>query len=118
MVAGVRVAHCTGRTYTRDVADRIEVVYALPERQRLVSVELVDGMTVGDAVRVSGLCKEFPELATGSFALGIYGEPADLGRRLRPGDRVEIYRALRMDPREARRRRAAGTPIRGRGSRR
>jgi uncharacterized protein len=90
------------------VTQRIEVVYALPERQHLASVELVDGMTAGDAVRVSRICELFPELTGATLTLGIYGEVVDAGRRLWPGDRVEIYRGLRVNPREARRRRVAG----------
>jgi putative ubiquitin-RnfH superfamily antitoxin RatB of RatAB toxin-antitoxin module len=99
------------------VAERIEVVYALPERQHLVSVELVDGMTAGDAVRASRICEQFPDLVGPTLTLGIYGEVVEATRRLRPGDRVEVYRALLVTPREARRRRVAGaTPAaRGRG---
>jgi putative ubiquitin-RnfH superfamily antitoxin RatB of RatAB toxin-antitoxin module len=96
------------------VTGRIEVVYALPERQRVISLELVEGMTVADAVRLSRISAEFPELATGRLKLGIYGEVVTETRRLEPGDRVEIYRDLAVDPREARRRRAAlESPRRG-----
>ena len=97
------------------MAERIEVVYALPERQHLVSVELVDGMTAGDAVLASRICELFPDLAGSTLTLGIYGEAVEATRRLRPGDRVEVYRALLVNPREARRRRVAGATPAGRG---
>ena len=64
-------------------------------------------MTAAQAVRASGLLEEFPELGCQVLALGIYGRRVDPGHLLRAGDRVEIYRPLKVDPREARRR-AAG----------
>jgi putative ubiquitin-RnfH superfamily antitoxin RatB of RatAB toxin-antitoxin module len=86
----------------------IEVVYALPGRQRVVRLQLEGPMSVEEAVRVSGLLEEFPELAGQVLALGIYGRRVDGTQVLRAGDRVEIYRPLRVDPRVARRRAAAG----------
>ena len=89
------------------MADWIEVVYALPDRQRIVRLEFVAGITAGEAVRAARLGEEFAELSNREPALGIYGEVVPLDRLLKPGDRVEIYRELRLDPREARRQRAA-----------
>jgi putative ubiquitin-RnfH superfamily antitoxin RatB of RatAB toxin-antitoxin module len=89
------------------VSDGVEVVYALPERQRVVTLDYVEGMTAGDAVRLSRLAAEFPELAARQPKIGVYGEVVAETRVLRPGDRVEIYRELTVDPREGRRRRAA-----------
>jgi putative ubiquitin-RnfH superfamily antitoxin RatB of RatAB toxin-antitoxin module len=89
------------------VSDRVEVVYALPERQRVISLEYTAGMTVGDALRLSRIETEFPELAARPLTIGVYGEVVAGTRVLLPGDRVEIYRELINDPREARRRRAA-----------
>ena len=89
------------------MSERIEVAYALPERQRVIELEFEEGMTAGDAVRRSGICSEFPQLAAGALTLGVYGEVVAETRVLRPGDRVEIYRELAVDPRDARRRRAA-----------
>ena len=89
------------------MSERVEVVYALPERQRVISLEYTAGMTVGDALRLSRIDAEFPELATRPLTIGVYGEVVAETRVLRPGDRVEIYRELINDPREARRRRAA-----------
>ena len=86
---------------------RVEVAYALPDRQRVVAVALVEGMSALAAVAASGLLEEFPELAGRPLALGIFGQPVDGSRLLVPGDRVEIYRPLKADPRETRRRLAA-----------
>jgi len=85
----------------------VEVVYALQEKQRVVTVGFVDGLTATGALELSGLAREFPELAADLPALGIYGRVVPPDHRLRPGDRVEIYRRLKADPRETRRRRAA-----------
>ena len=81
----------------------VEVVYARPDRQRVVGLPLSDGLTAISAVRASGLLDEFPELQESSLALGVWGRPVPAERRLNAGDRVEIYRPLGYDPREARR---------------
>jgi putative ubiquitin-RnfH superfamily antitoxin RatB of RatAB toxin-antitoxin module len=81
----------------------VEVVYALPTHQRLVTVPLGPHMTALEAVQASGLLAEFPGLDANSIALGIYGRRVDASQPLRADDRVEIYRPLRVDPRAARR---------------
>jgi putative ubiquitin-RnfH superfamily antitoxin RatB of RatAB toxin-antitoxin module len=80
------------------VALKVEVVYALPRREKTVSVMLADGATVADALSKSGL--QFDPAR-----VGIFGEPATAETRLADGDRVEVYRPLKIDPKEARRRR-------------
>jgi uncharacterized protein len=85
----------------------IEVAYALPGRQRVVRLRLERPMSAEEAVRASGLLEEFPELAGQALALGIYGRRVEGTQILRAGDRVEIYRPLKVDPRDARRRAAA-----------
>jgi putative ubiquitin-RnfH superfamily antitoxin RatB of RatAB toxin-antitoxin module len=92
----------------------IEVVYALQDKQRVVTVGFVDGLTAAVAIELSGLAREFPELAADLPALGIYGRVVPPDHSLRPGDRVEIYRPLKADPRETRRRRAAAGNTMGR----
>jgi len=81
----------------------IEVVHARPARQRVVELQFTEGMTAMQAVQASGLLAEF-SLDPGALALGIHGRKVDGSRLLCPGDRVEIYRPLAGDPREARRR--------------
>ena len=83
---------------------RIEVVYALPQRQERVSLDLAAGSTVLDAIQASGLLQRLPEIKLGRA--GVWGRPASPDTRLRDRDRVEIYRPLIADPKEIRRRRA------------
>ncbi|MEX2500693.1 MAG: RnfH family protein [Wenzhouxiangellaceae bacterium] len=88
-----------------DRADRlrIEVVVAWPELQVLVPLELERGATVADAIKHSGLGERFPDLEISPERLGVFAarrKPDDL---LRDGDRVEIYRPLKVDPKVARR---------------
>ena len=87
---------------------RVEVAYARPDRQRLVRVELAAGATARDAVRASRLEEEFPEIDIERAPLGVFGRACSGETVLRAGDRVEIYRPLQIDPKEARRKRASG----------
>jgi putative ubiquitin-RnfH superfamily antitoxin RatB of RatAB toxin-antitoxin module len=77
---------------------RVEVVFALPREAREVRLDLPSGSTVRDALAASGFAT--------TEAVGIFGKRVKLDQRLNEGDRVEIYRPLAMDPKEARRRRA------------
>lgn len=86
----------------------VEVVYAHRDLQRLVRLAVPAGTTARDAVRLSGLAQEFPELAAIRCRLGVSGRLVNAEQLLRDGDRVEIYRPLQLDPRQARRRRARG----------
>ncbi len=86
----------------------VEVVYALPEEAHRVHLELVAGATVGEALEAVRRLPPFDALALDSMPVGVFGELVSSDRVLQEGDRVEIYRPLKMDPREARRRRAEG----------
>lgn len=86
---------------------RVEVAYALPERQWLIVLDVAEGTTAAAAVAQSGLLDQRPELAVAPLALGIFGLPVAAEHRLRVGDRVEIYRPLLADPKEVRRQLAA-----------
>ena len=86
---------------------RVEVVFASPERQELVGLEVAEGTTVAQAIEQSQLAEKFPEHDLARCAVGVWGQVVGRDRRLRDGDRVEIYRPLRMDPQEARRELAA-----------
>lgn len=85
----------------------VEVVYALPERQAVYSVEIEEGATVRAAIEACGVLREFPEIDFANNRVGVYARLAQLDTPLREGDRVEIYRPLSVDPKEARRARAA-----------
>ena len=82
----------------------VEVVFAEPGRQLLRRVVLAAGSTVSDAIRASGLLQELPGID--ATRVGIFGRPVVPTVRLQDGDRVEIYRSLRADPKEIRVRRA------------
>jgi putative ubiquitin-RnfH superfamily antitoxin RatB of RatAB toxin-antitoxin module len=86
---------------------RVEVAYALPERQALLAVELPAGSTVAEAIEASGVREQFPGMEIDPRAVGIFSRKVNLDRVLQDGDRVEIYRPLQADPKEARRQRAA-----------
>ncbi len=86
----------------------IEVVFALPEAQVLVALRLEEGSTVEDALEASGFYARFPAHALRTCDTGIWGQLVPRTRTLRTGDRVELYRPLRLDPRDARRERASG----------
>ncbi len=85
---------------------RVEVAYATPARQRVRALCVAPGATVENVIRASGILEEFPDIDLARAAVGIYGERVTLADRVRDGDRVEIYRALLADPKEARRQRA------------
>lgn len=94
-----------------DMTLKVEVAFALPDRQCIVALEVPPGTTARQAVALAELQSHFPELTAATLAeadLGIFGKllrDPD-GHLLHEGDRVEIYRALEIDPKEARARRA------------
>ena len=81
----------------------VEFVFAAPEKQRLGTVQVPDGATVGDVIEASRLQMDFPGQSFDGLQAGIWGRPVGRDEPVRDGDRVEVYRPLRMDPREARR---------------
>ncbi len=86
---------------------RIEVVYALPDRQEVARLQLPEGTTAQQAIEVSGLLAKFPEIDLAKSKLGIYAKLIKPDTVLRDRDRVEIYRPLIADPKEVRKQRAA-----------
>ncbi len=80
----------------------------MPTRQLLLPVRVRRGATVEQAVRACGILEMFPEIDLMSSTVGIFGERVAWTRVLADGDRVEIYRSLIADPKQARRRRAVG----------
>ena len=96
------------------MALQVEVVYALPGKEEAVSVRLADGATLGDALSASGILRRHPELAGAALKIGVYGKLRRLDAAAAEGDRIEVYRALAVDPKEARRRRAASERLRKR----
>ncbi|NKI34811.1 RnfH family protein [Wenzhouxiangella sp. XN79A] len=82
---------------------RVEVVAAWPQRQWMVELDLPAGSTVADAVERSGLVERIPGLEPRDDHLGVFGRLCRPDRELADGDRVEIYRPLKLDPKTIRR---------------
>lgn len=91
----------------------VEVAYALPQKQKIISLLVEPGTTALQAVKRSDIVKYFPDIDINNMKLGIFGQ--SLGTKglgsaeshvLHEGDRVEIYRPLISDPKDARRKRA------------
>ena len=90
----------------------VEVAYATPARQCILKVTGHPGMTVQQAIERSKIIERFPEVDLNNVRVGIFGKPATRDAKLTEGDRVEIYRPLIADPKEARKKRAAqGKPM-------
>ncbi|GAA5129832.1 RnfH family protein [Alloalcanivorax gelatiniphagus] len=87
---------------------RVEVVHALPDRQRLIALDVAPGTTMLEAARQSGIAGQVEGLVLETAPMGIFGkaEPEPARRVLEDGERVEIYRPLTVDPKAARRARA------------
>ena len=92
----------------------VEVAYALPDRQEIIKLNVEQGCTALEAVRRSNIDNHFPEIDLDDAAMGIFSRALD-GKllptpdvyQLEPMDRVEIYRPLSIDPKQARQTRAA-----------
>jgi uncharacterized protein len=91
---------------TRDGKLRVEVVYALPERQTLIALEVEEGTTALEAIEQSGILRQFPQADPRRDGVGVFGKQVTPDTPLQDGDRVEIYRPLIADPKVARRDRA------------
>lgn len=86
---------------------RVEVAYALPHQQALMSLNVPVGSSVESVIHQSGLLNQFPEIDLAQNKVGIFSKLVALDTVLRERDRVEIYRPLIADPKEIRRQRAS-----------
>lgn len=88
---------------------RVEVAYALPEKQKIIALEVEEGCTVRDAVRRSNIQVFFPDVDVETVKVGIFGKAVRNAEEqaLKEGERVELYRELKVDPKQARANRAA-----------
>jgi putative ubiquitin-RnfH superfamily antitoxin RatB of RatAB toxin-antitoxin module len=100
-----------------DVGMKIALMYASAPREVVETVLVVpEGCTLGQALESAGWLRRFPEIQpSGPLVFGIWGRKAGWGRALRPGDRVEVVRGLRVDPKVARRERFMGQGARSTG---
>ncbi|MEX2489574.1 MAG: RnfH family protein [Pseudomonadales bacterium] len=87
----------------------VEVAYGNRDRQELIEISVPRGTTLIEAVEASGVMRLFPEIDLQNVKLGVFGRIESKDKVLEAHDRVEIYRPLRLNPKEARRRRAIGS---------
>jgi putative ubiquitin-RnfH superfamily antitoxin RatB of RatAB toxin-antitoxin module len=95
---------------------QIEIVYAAPEKQTILNLHVAEETTIEDALVKSGIFELYPNVGAGlragpslgeqQYAVGIFGKIRSLDWVLKAGDRLEIYRPLRVDPKVARLERA------------
>lgn len=85
----------------------VEVAYALPDKQLIISVQMPQQSNIEAAIHASGILKKFPEIDLSIHKVGIFGKRAKLETNIRHLDRIEIYRPLIADPKVLRRKRAA-----------
>ena len=86
---------------------RVEVAYARPDVQVIMPIDVAPGTTLEEAIRISGILEQFPDIDLSKNKTSIFGKLAKPNTPLRENDRVEIYRPLIADPKESRRKRAA-----------
>jgi putative ubiquitin-RnfH superfamily antitoxin RatB of RatAB toxin-antitoxin module len=89
---------------------KVSVAVALPVRQEVIELELDPGATLAQAIAAARLGERFPGVDFASMRAGVWSRAARPGTPLREGDRVELYRPLRADPKDMRRNRAALRP--------
>lgn len=95
----------------------VEVAYARPDKQSIIELKVAPGTTLAEAIEQSGITKHFPEIDLETARVGVWGKIARQDAELQPGDRVEIYRPLIADPKEARKKRAAEGKVMKKGAR-
>ncbi|PPD33998.1 MAG: RnfH family protein [Methylomonas sp.] len=86
-----------------DALISVEVAYAKPDRQNIISLILPIDSTAQQAILASGILQQFPEIDLSLQKIGIFGQACKLDKPLTDGDRIEIYRPLQQHPMEARR---------------
>ena len=84
----------------------VEVAYATASQQLVLPETVPKASTIASVIASSGICSRFPELSDKALTVGIFARICELSQTVNPGDRVEIYRPLPQDPKEARRQRA------------
>jgi len=94
----------------------VEVTYALPDRQVILSLDVAVDASVEEVIRASGILAQFPEIDLASNKVGVFGKLGKLTDTLHAGDRVEIYRPLIADPKEVRKKRAAAGKVMKKGA--
>ena len=86
---------------------QVEVAYAKPDTQVIIPLQVKPGTQLIEAIRLSGILEQFPEIDLDKNKVGIFSKVSKPDTVLREKDRVEIYRPLIADPKESRRKRAS-----------
>jgi uncharacterized protein len=89
-----------------DTKISVKVAFALPGKQVVIPLKVEEGSTIERVICCSGILDLFPEIDLERHKVGVFGKLQKLTDRVYPGDRVEIYRDLIIDPKEARRKKA------------
>lgn len=92
----------------------IEVAYATPEKQLILSIQVPEGTTVEECIEQSGIKQHFAEIDLSQQKVGIWNKASKRDATPRDGDRIEIYRPLIADPKAVRKRRAERAKEEGR----
>lgn len=99
-----------------DVTIQVTVAYSPAARVvHEITLQLAVASTVSQALQASGLLQQFPAIDLKTSVVGVWGCKAVLNQPLRENDRIEIYRALTVDPKVARRQRFAKQGARSAG---
>ena len=85
---------------------RIEIAFALPNEQIIIPLDIEGDVSIADAIKRSHILERFPEIDLAENKVGVFGKLMRLEDELRDGDRVEIYRKLIANPKQARKNRA------------
>ena len=89
-----------------DAMLEIEVAYATPKQQKIIILEVDNKTTVEQAIDASKIADLFPQQDFKTAQVGLFGKNCSRDTVLQQGDRIEIYRPLLCDPKQARRNRA------------
>ena len=84
----------------------VDLIYALEHKQQLEALKVKPGTKLGEAINQSGILPRYPEIDLALNKVGIFSKVTPLDATLRSGDRIEIYRPLKADPKEIRKRKA------------
>lgn len=88
----------------------VDLVYALADEQFVLQLQLSEGASIADALEVARKDPLFARFPLQDLTTGVWGEVKPVGYLLSSGDRLELYRPLKMDPMQARRNRVKGSP--------
>ena len=84
----------------------VEIVYGRTGAAQVITQQVPGSATLRQAIELSGILEMYPDIDLDSNKVGIFSRKRELHDRVNAGDRIEIYQALKVDPKEARRRRA------------